>query len=227
VGRYQNPPTLAKLYGASLLLRGNPALRPDHGTTAEAGVRYQFLDGARTRRFWFDAAGFTRFATDLVTHARAPQGYRIPINSGRSRTLGAEFALGAVPLPFLNAEGSLSLLDPRDTTPNRATQNDILSFSRLVASGLLSARAEPAHAWLHAFSLGLRAWYQSSRYVDPAGLGVIPQQTSFDLEGSAECLSRALRTQLRLTNLFASRRFDSVGFVLPGRSLFVSLEAAL
>jgi vitamin B12 transporter len=227
VGRYQNPPTLAKLYGASLLLRGNPALRPELGTTAEAGARYQFLDRERKRRFWFDAAGFTRFATDLVTYARAPQGYLIPINSRRSRTLGAEFALGAAPLHFLNAEGSLSLLDPRDTTPKRETQNDILAFSRLVASGLLSARAEPARTWLQAFSLGLRAWYQSSRYVDPAGLGVIPQQTSFDLEGSAECLSRALRAQLRLTNLFASQRFDSVGFVLPGRSLFISLEATL
>ncbi|HWA75957.1 MAG TPA: TonB-dependent receptor [Polyangiaceae bacterium] len=227
VGRYQNPPTLAKLYGASLLLRGNPALQAELGTAAEAGARYQLFDRARNRRLWFDVASFARFSTDLVTYARTPQGYLIPINSQRSRTLGAEFSLGATPFRFLNAEGSLSLLDPRDTTPGRATRNDILSFSRLVASGLLSVRAEPGREWMQAFSAGLRVWHQSSRYVDPAGLGVIPEQTSFDLEASAECLARALRAQLRLTNLFASRRFDSVGFVLPNRSLFVSLEAAL
>jgi hypothetical protein len=56
---------------------------------------------------------------------------------------------------------------------------------------------------------------------------VIPEQTSFDLEAAAKTLSGALSARLRLTNLFATRRFDSVGFVLPGRSVFLSLEATL
>jgi iron complex outermembrane receptor protein len=226
-GRYQRPPTLTELYGASLLLRGNPALQAELGTTLEAGARYQLIDRARRRVAWIDGAIFARFAEELVTYVRAAQGYLIPVNSQRSRTLGAELALGLSPLPFLDAEGSLSLLDPRDTSPNRMTTNDILPLSRLTASGLVSVHGDLDRPWLGALRLGLRAWHQASRYVDPAGLGVIPEQTSFDLEAAAKTLSGALSARLRLTNLFATRRFDSVGFVLPGRSVFLSLEATL
>lgn len=225
-GRYQRPPTLTELYGASLLLRGNPHLESELGTTFEAGARYQWLDRARRRIAWVDAAGFARFSEQLVSYVRAAQGYLIPVNSRRSRTLGSELTLGLSPLRFLNAEGSLSLLDPRDTSSDRETKNDILPLSRLTLCGLVSLQGELDREWLSLATFGVRVWHQSSRYVDPAGLGVIPEQTSFDLEASATTL-RALTARARIANLFSTRRFDSVGFVLPGRSLFVSVEAKL
>jgi iron complex outermembrane receptor protein len=224
VGRYQRPPTLAELYGASLVLRGNPELAPELGHTAEAGARYQ-VHGLQRRLAWVDAAGFVRLSEQLITYVRAAQGYLHPMNNRRSRTLGAELSAGVAPFAFLDFEGSVSLLDPRDTSPNRQTRNDLLPYSRATLSGLLALHVDWEHRSLDSLWLGLRGFHQSSRYADPAGLGVIPEQTSFDVETAASGLSRSLIARLRLTNLFATRRFDSVGFVLPGRSLFFSLEA--
>jgi iron complex outermembrane receptor protein len=227
VGRYLHPPTLTELYGASLLLRGNPVLKAELGTLLEAGARYQLHNRARRRTAWLDAAAFARFSEDLVSYVRTAQGHLMPINNHRSRTLGTELTLGVSPLAFLNAEGSLSLLDPRDTSPERTIKNDLLPLSRLTLSALVSVHGELSPEWLSSIWLSVRAWHQASRYADPAGQGVIPEQTSFDLEAAATTLARALTTRLRLANLFATRRFDAVGFVLPGRSLFLSFEAAL
>jgi iron complex outermembrane receptor protein len=227
VGRYQRIPTLTELYGASILLHGNPELKSEAGNTFELGGRYQHLDRARRRVAWLDAAAFARFSDELVTTERTSQGYLIPVNSKRSRTLGTELALGLSPLAFLDAEGSLSLLDPRDTSPSRLTKNDLLTLSRLTVSGLVSVHGDLDRRWLSSLWLSLRAWHQSSRYYDRAAQGVIPEQTSFDLETAGTSPSTGLTLRARLTNLFATRRFDSLGFILPGRSVFVSLEAKL
>ena len=69
------------------------------------------------------------------------------------------------------------------------------------------------------------ALHQSSRYSDPAGLGVIPEQDTVDVEMAAVGWDRQLRAVLRVANVFDAERFDVVGFPLPGRSGFFSMEA--
>jgi iron complex outermembrane receptor protein len=69
--------------------------------------------------------------------------------------------------------------------------------------------------------------HQSSRYADPAGLIVIPAQTSFDLELEQASLDGKIKVRARLKNLFDAPAFDVVGYPLPGRSVYVSMEAEL
>jgi vitamin B12 transporter len=225
-GRYQRPPTLSELYGISLLVRGNAELRAEEGMPLEVGARRQWLGRDGRPRFWLDGAAFARFSRDMIVFVRSAQGYLRPFNLNRSRTLGGELALGAAPLPFLNGSFTLSLLDPRDTSPSRASTNDLIQgYSRLTLSGLISLHGHlPALA--NDASVGLRGWYQTSRYADPAGLEVIPAQASVDLEASAT-VSKTLLSRFRAANLFDTRRFDVVGFPLPGRTLFLSMEARL
>jgi iron complex outermembrane receptor protein len=70
----------------------------------------------------------------------------------------------------------------------------------------------------------IRYTYQSSRYADPAGLIVIPHQGSLDLEAEARVLQEHLALRARLADLFDQRRFDVIGYPLPGRSFYASGE---
>lgn len=225
IGRAVRVPTLSELYGFSPVSRGNPRLLPEEATTAEIGARYATKAQGKQPLLWLDLSAFARSSKDLVLFVRTAQGYLTPQNRSSARTLGAELALGVNPGPFSFA-AQTSLLDPRDTSPDRTTKNDFLPFlSALTASVSAHARILEAPQNPFAWGLGLRAFYQSSRYADPAGLGEIPEQTNVDLETEASLPHKELTLRASLRNLFDTPRFDVVGFPLPGRSFFVSLEA--
>ncbi len=226
VGHYTRPPTLTELYGASLLVRGNEHLHEERGRTFEIGARHQVSRPGGPPLLWTEAAGFARVSTDLVTYVRTAQGYLHPVNRESSRTLGGELAVGSSPVRGAEVEAHLSLLDPRDTSANRVTKNDLLPFlSRATAFVRGRYERDVDLGRLRTVSLGARYAYQTSRYADPAGLGVIPAQGFVDLEMEAAAVNDELVARARISNLFDAERFDVVGFPLPGRSAFFSLEA--
>lgn len=225
VGRYLREPTLGERYGVGLLVRGNEELLPERGTTYELGARWHWRRPGAPALLYADAALFQRKSEELVTYVRTAQGYLTPVNRDRSRTRGAELVVGAAPLRFLEASSQLSLLDARDTSPDRATRNDVLPFaSRLVSATRLTLRHAFGLDWLDEAGTSGTFLYQSSRYADPAGLGVIPAQSALDVELFLRSLG-SIATRARVANLLDQRRFDVVGFPLPGRSAFVSVEA--
>jgi iron complex outermembrane receptor protein len=224
LGRYSRRPSLGELFGTSLLVRGNPSLRPERGTTAEVGGRFQHLHGAR-RLFWADAAAFARFSSDLVSYVRTAQGYLVPENSDRARTLGSELSVGASPVSPLEVSASASLLDPRDVSPDRQIVNALLPFnSRLTLGALATLRHGFRLFWLSEAALSVRYHHQSSRFADPAGLAVIPAQSTVDVELSTLHLDRHVDVRMRAANALDAKRYDVVGFPLPGRSYFWSTE---
>lgn len=227
VGAYTRPATLSEIYGASLLVRGNEKLGPEHGTTLEALARYQ-LSGSTRRLAWLDVSAFARDSRELVSYVRTPQGYFSPVNRGKARFLGSELVVGAAPLPWLDLYANVSLLDPRDRSADRVGSNDILPFlSRLTATGSLSAKHALGRPALGSVAATARISYESSRYPNSAGQGVIPEQASVDVEAAWLGVARFLTTRIRLADVFDARRYDIVGFPLPGRSAFISLEIDL
>lgn len=225
VGRYQRLPTLSELYGTSLLVRGNSRLEVERGSTLEVGGRYQVLRRGQSPLLWLDGAAFARWSTDLILYVRTAQGYLIPENRAASRTLGAEFGGGLAPLGGLEISGHVSLLDARDTSPGRTLGNDVLPFiSPATLAALAAYTLSFDESAFDEATFGVRVTHQSSRFADPAGLGVIPAQTQTDLELAARLFERHVTLRGRLANLFDARRFDVVGFPLPGRSAFLTME---
>ncbi len=225
LGHYNRLPTLGELHGASQLVRGNHALVAEQGDSVELGARFARGKRGGAHTFWVDLSAFGRRSRELITYVRSAQGYLSPVNRDSSLTLGGEVALGASPLRGLEGSLVISVVDARDTSPDRTTKNDVLPFvSRATGSALVSY-TQPFEGFVNEASLGLRALYQSSRYADPAGLGVIPAQTSVDLETSLRLVERRITARGRVANLFDAERFDVVGFPLPGRSGFFSVEA--
>jgi iron complex outermembrane receptor protein len=144
---------------------------------------------------------------------------------------GLELDAGAGAWACCVARVSVTATDARNTTPGRRLGNDVLPFvSRLVVVPALAASFGVAGGARVLRRVGgeLRYFHQSSRFADAAGLAVIPAQGSLDAAIGAELDlgtdEVAAHARLRLANILNEARFDVVGFPLPGRSAFGSLE---
>jgi iron complex outermembrane receptor protein len=62
--------------------------------------------------------------------------------------------------------------------------------------------------------------------VDPAGLGVIGEQATFDIEADVAWFNGLLIARGRVADIFDAARTDVIGYVLPSRSLYFGLEAS-
>jgi iron complex outermembrane receptor protein len=226
VGRYVRTPTLGELHGMSVLVRGNASLMQEAGVSADVGLRFAARSGGATRAPWGTVGAFARWTNDLVSFVRSSQGYVEPVNVGAARVSGLEAQVGTGIVRWLTADVSATLLDPRDTTAGRLVVNDVLPFqSRLVVVPRIAA--ETRWAGLRPFGrvrAELRWVYQSSRYADAAGLAVIPDQSSLDAELLARTADERFTVRVRTADVLDAPRFDVVGFPLPGRSAFASLE---
>ncbi len=228
VGRYVRVPTLGEVYGVSSTVHGNPALAPETGITGDLGVRAQTPRGTVIEGAYVDAFVFARWADGLIAYERTGQGYVTPYNVGAARVLGAEFLAGVALTSIVRLEMAATALDPRDTSALRTTVNDVLPFrSRFVAAPRLRADwKRPSRNSVSGVGGEVRALYQSSRYVDPAGLGVIGEQTTVDIEADVAFFDGLLTARARVADLFDALRTDIVGYPLPGRSVYAGLEAS-
>ena len=225
--RYARVPTLGELYGTSGLVRGNPQLVPEEGLGVDAGIRVAAGRWRGVRGAWLDLFAFARWSDRLVAWRRSGLGYIRPYNVGSARVTGLEGLAAIEPAAWLRAELAATVMDPRDTTSGRMPANDLLPFrSRLVISPALECRTTRWRSAGIARASALARWtWQSSRYADEAGLVVIPSQGSLDLESEVRLLSERLAIRARLANLLDQRRFDVIGYALPGRSLYATMEA--
>jgi iron complex outermembrane receptor protein len=224
VSRYQRQPTLGELYGAGVLVRGNSQLRPELGLSADAGARGLLRLGPWALHA--ESNVFVRGASDLVTYVRTAQGYVVPVNVGRARVAGLELALGARAFEHVEIGCNVTLLEPRDTTEGRRLQNDFLPFmSRMVlAPRVLLTTGDLPERTLNRADLSAELTYLSNRFADAGGLIVIPEQTTLGVTGAASWLGGVVVTRVRLANVLDAQRFDIVGYPLPGRSVYGSLE---
>ncbi len=228
VGRYVRVPTLGEVYGVSSFIHGNPALVPETGATADFGVRAQTGHGTVLQGAYVDAFVFARWADGLIAYERTGQGAITPYNVGAARVLGAEVLTGLALNPLVRVEVAATALDPRDTSPDRTTVNDVLPYrSRLIAAPRVRFDwKRSSRDGVSAVGGEVRGTYQSSRYQDRAGLEPLPQQTTVDVEADVAFFDGLLTARARVADLFDARRTDIVGFPLPGRSVYAGLEAS-
>jgi iron complex outermembrane receptor protein len=223
-GRYGRAPTLGEQRGISATVRGNPTLRPERGLLVDGGLRHGGIVAGIPVAL--EVFAFAQWISELILYQRSSLGFLRPYNAGATRTLGLEVAARAAPWRWLLVELALTALDPRDTSTTRLGSNDLLPFrSRLQAAPALVIRPGGWARWgLDETTLEARYLHQSSRYADGSGQVVLPAQGSLDLEVSALWWQRRLGLRGRAANVLDQVRSDVIGFPLPGRSFFFSLE---
>jgi len=228
VGRYTRPPTLGELYGTSLVTHGNPALVPESGFTVDAGGRYAGSLPSEIRPVYAAISGYFRRSSDLIRWVPTGQDYVVPENVALADVMGVELEGGTGFARYFAAELAVTLADFRDRTPGLELKNDVLPYhSRLIVAPALEAATPHLGHVVSRATLGSRLLYQSNRYADPAGIELIPEQTSLDFDASLGCLDGVIVLRGRVADALDANRFDVVGFPLPRRSVFVSAEVHL
>ena len=216
-------PTLGQRFGVSAVTRGNQDLRVERAFTVDLGGTFEPAP-QKWGRYFIDLSVFERHARDLIAYRRSALGYVRPFNVGSARFIGSEISGEILVFHHIRHRTAVTLLDPRDTTEGRTTENDLLVYrSQITASEELEIYLEQANSTLTHAGLSGYFIYRSGRVSDPAGLLVIPQQGVFDLGGRLQFVHQ-IDLRARLENLLGTARYDALGFPLPGRSLFLSLE---
>ncbi len=216
-------PTLGERFGVSAVTRGNPDLEVERAMSVDLGGTWE---PTRTRfwSYWMDLSVFHRNASDLIAYRRSALGYVRPFNVGQARFYGAEVTGEIDAHEHVRHRSTITLLDPRDTTPDRSTENDLLVFrSQITASEELELYHHSRGSTVSHAGVSTYLTYRSGRVADPAGLIVIPQQAIIDLGARLQFVEQ-VDVRARLENLLGTARYDSLGFPLPGRSFFLSLE---
>ncbi len=220
LGYYGRVPTLAELYGISGVVRGNAALTAEKGLVLDAGVRMQPF--AHT---YVEAFAFVRKADNLIAYQRSSTGYVVPYNVGSARIAGTEIVIGINPASFVLFELGVTGLDARNTSPSRMTTHDVLPYhSRLVVYPRVEFRGRLPVSWIHTSKISASYLRQSSRYSDPANLLLIPAQSSLDVEAELTILAGRFILRGRVSDLLDSYRVDLVGYPLPRRAFYTSME---
>jgi len=217
-------PTLGELFGTSPIVRGNPDLVREEALGGDVGARVSGEAGPV--RGELEVFGFARASGDLIAFQRSSLGIVRPFNVASARTLGLE-AYGALRL-FRHVElaCALTLLDPRDTSPDRLPSNDLLPYqSQVVVAPALTGWVSPQpQGVVSRLAAGTRLVWRSERVADRAALVRIPEQASWDVDLSASLFGGRLALRVAAKNLLDQRVFDVVGFPLAGRSFHGTIE---
>ena len=224
-GSYARPPTLGELYGTSALVLGNSALAAERGSNGDIGTRFRFQGKIATVAL--EAYVFRQDIDKLIGWQHSSFGQIKPYNIGTARLQGIETAIGIELLSNIRVESDVTLLDPRDVTPNRTLKNDIIPFrSRLVADlGVeLHTSHLPDSLGLSRAAVSIRGNHRGSRYQDATGLIIVPHSTTFDLGMNLMLRHLPLSIRASVYNVFNQPSFDVVGYPLPPRSLMLGAE---
>jgi iron complex outermembrane receptor protein len=217
-GRTFRAPSFAELYLEQGLLRPNPDLRPETGTSADAALAAEGELGLAS------LGAFASLYDDLIVYVPASFDRLAPQNDARALVRGLEAEVASAPLGPLGASLSLSWTLLRAETlrgtpaeihrdvPHRARQ-------RLYARVGLAPGAWEAHAEVHCVG---RQWN------DPSNLEPIRAALAVNAGGSVRLWrAPAIWLHLEVKNLADDRTLqDGYGNPLPGRMAMLALRAA-
>lgn len=224
-GRFTQIPSLGQLYGVNSAVTGNHALEAEISDNLDIGARASL----ETKGLRIDGETFlfARWASQLIQYQRTSMNTVAPFNLGRARFMGAEAAVSALAFHWLQSRTALTLLDPRKLGVSDSDNAILPMQARSQLSQSLTVLGTfPRLSALHA-ALSVHYRHQASRYMDSAGLVVLPAQHRVDADVRLELPQLGARLMLAVNNLADNRMLDLLGLPLPGRSFHASLEGNL
>lgn len=213
-------PTLGERFGMSASMRGNPGLEAERGYGFDVGARLTqpFPRG----EIELESSGYFRNTYDVIAYQRVALGYARAFNLEQGRFLGADVRARVDALSLVRLNGSFSFLDARSV--GRGDANSLIPFrSALSGQGELELYKRYARRMISLWSVTTVLSYRGARYADPAELIKIPAQLTLDVAASAKLWAH-FDVKFRVENVTDQQRFDTLGYPLPGRGYYLSLE---
>ncbi|XXF77302.1 TonB-dependent receptor [Myxococcaceae bacterium GXIMD 01537] len=215
-GQAHRAPSFLELYVRQGLLLPNPALRPERVLYADAALAH------RTAFSTASVGGFYSLYEDLIAYELYPPFAAKPYNFASASAAGVEAEGEWRPLPWLSGAASYTLLVSRNLKDDPRFYRKELPYR---PRHKLWARVLAGPRWL---SGRVEVLAQSSQYLNRTAELSLPGR-AFVHTGVSSVLGRAPEVTLSVEckNVFNVHSEDLDGYPLPGRSVYVSLAAAL
>ncbi|HET7225381.1 MAG TPA: TonB-dependent receptor [Candidatus Eisenbacteria bacterium] len=224
-------PDFTELFGNQGTVSANPRLRPERVRSADAGLAWHGARGAwRASGSW---AHFGSRARDLVLWWKNSPNTVQALNVLSARITGDELAWAAATPGGFELSASGTWQDARNTAavPAYAAGKALPLRPRALVSAAL--------AWRHGpLALSADLQHLGADALDPANRQRVPARTltgatlawawgadAADAPAADAPAARSLTVMFEVRNLGDVRASDLGGFPLPGRSVFVALEA--
>lgn len=223
LGRYGRLPSQLERYGNTGRILGNPELVPEKGTNADVGAHWTH-PGERLR-ISLDGALFAVWAKDLIVF-RMAGGYSRPVNLGRGRILGSEGSANVEWARRFRMFGQVTFTDARDKEDVSGSKDrQIPNRPRLRAYARPEVENLPlAGRWR--WGLYADVDVTGGNYLNSSNLTEARSRVLFGAGGQIAAPHWGLRLVASAYNLANSSIIDLVGYPLPGRSVFFTLQWA-
>jgi len=214
--------SLGERFGTSASMRGNSSLRAERGIGGDIGGRV----GGATKHVEasLESSAFYRDTRDVIAYQRVGLGYVRPFNLDRGRFYGVDVQAQLDAWALLRLKSNVSFLDARSVNESGQADNFIPYRSRFTASAEVELHRKHLGAEVDEAGLGAALYFRGARYADPANLIQIPSQASLDLVARVRFYG-CVGLQFRVENVTNASRFDTLGYPLPSRGYYLSLEA--
>jgi len=221
LGRYGRLPSTFERYGDTGQVLGNPSLVPETGTNADLGANWTRA-GARLR-LSLDGALFAAWAHDLIQFLQVGTQMR-PGNVGRARILGAEFSATADWRRRFRFFGQTTFTDARDLEDVACCHNKQLPHRPRLRAYARPELRNLALAGRWRWGLYADLDVTSGNYLDSPNLVEVNPRVLFGAGGQISAPHWGLRLVASAQNLANTPVVDLVGYPLPGRSVFLTLQ---
>jgi len=221
IGKYVRIPTFFELFGNIGTVTGNPGLEPEKGINRDIGA---VLTAGRTgfiRSFFMEGSYFDNEISNLILFFPNSQRTVRPKNIGGARIRGAEVTLSAWLFSSVNLAANYTFLNAED-------RSDIPYYN---GNQLASTPSHEGSVKLTVnrgrWSAGWDIHYIGSNFLDKANMQEVPGRQIHGLSLSVRDIMNHFRLTLEGRNLTDNQVRDVIGYPLPGRSFYFTLEYSI
>jgi iron complex outermembrane receptor protein len=221
IGEYTRMPTFFELFGNIGTVSGNPALEPEKGINRDIGAVFTSGKFGPVSSLFAEGSYFDREVTNLILFFPNSQRTVKPKNIGAAVIRGLELTLSARVLSSLRVSGNYTWIDSSDDGEIPYYRGNQLAST-------------PAHEGSLKLSLERRRWsagyglhYIGANYLDKANMQEVPARQLHSLSFSVKEVMDHFRFTLEGRNLTDNQIRDVIGYPLPGRSFYFTVEYIL
>jgi len=237
VGRYFRPPTVIELFGDRGFVAGNPSLEPETGTTGDVGAVVSPAASETVDRVFVESALFVSFTRNLIAFLPTAGRFARAQNIGDARLWGVEAAVAGRLFRRLTLTGNYTYL-------HTVQHSDRLSADGKALPGRpqheLTLRADVVQR-VGGVDLGafVDVTFASGNFLDEGNVNEVPAR-AFVGAGLKLVPAPGVTATVVVRNLFDETVenvpgpsgpipravADVLGYPLPGRAFYASLDLA-
>ncbi len=221
-GRFYRAPTFYELFGERGVAVGNTDLEPEKGVNWDAGLAYSGRGVGSFKRPFIEYAFFKSNTEDLILSFQNSQRTIRSVNIGGAVVAGHEFSFSAELFEGWRISGNYTF--------QSAVDKGEVPFWRdnaLPGRPMHEAFARVEHTPFRRLEVFGEALYVSGNFWDRANLYELPDREIYNMGATMEAYRRkagVVSVTLEGKNLADDRVSDVMGYPLPGRSGFVTVQ---